>query len=52
MNLSEKAIAEFKEIYFKDFKIQLSDEEANARGIELIKFLSLIYKPIPRQIKN
>ena len=48
MKLSQKAIDDFKKIYFKQFGIDLSDEEANALGIELLEFFRLIYKPIPK----
>jgi len=44
--LSQKAIDEFKEIYAQEHKVDLSDENANRLGIELLEFMSLIYKPI------
>jgi len=45
MKLSEKAIEEFKKIYFKKFNIHISDEEANRLGIQLLEFVKLIYRP-------
>ena len=48
MRLSKKAIDEFKEIYFKKFGVQLTDEKANELGVELLEFFKLIYKPIPK----
>jgi hypothetical protein len=47
MQLSKKAIDDFKKIYFEEFKVELSDEEANVKGLELLNFIKLIYKPIP-----
>lgn len=48
MRLSKKAIDEFKVIYFQKFGVQLTDEQANELGIELLEFFKLIYKPIPK----
>lgn len=45
--LSQKAIDEFKEIYSQEYQVDLSDENANRLGIELLEFMELIYKPIP-----
>lgn len=48
MKLSDKAIKDFKRVYFNKFGVRLSDEEANEKGIELLEFFRLIYKPIPK----
>ena len=49
MQLSDQAISDFKKIY-QDIKgVLLSDEEANAKGIELLKFIKLIYRPILKE---
>lgn len=47
MQLSNKAIDDFKKIYFEEFRVELTDEEANKKGVELLEFIKLIYKPIP-----
>lgn len=47
MQLSKNAISDFKRIYFEEFKTKLTDEESNKKGVELLEFLKLIYKPIP-----
>lgn len=47
MQLSQKAIDDFKRIYLEEFKVRLTDEEANKKGVELLEFIKLIYKPIP-----
>jgi len=38
MALSEKSVQEFKEAYFKDYGIELSDEEAKNQAIALLRF--------------
>jgi hypothetical protein len=52
MKLSKQAIDEFKKIYFKQFKIQLTDEDANEKAVELLEFFRLIYKPVPKGYKS
>lgn len=54
MKLSQKAIDDFKKIYFEEFKVVLTDGEANKKGLELLEFIKLIYKPISinDQIQN
>ena len=46
LKLSDKAIDEFKEIYSQEHGVDLSNEDANEHGIELLEFMKLIYKPI------
>jgi len=50
--LSRKAIDDFKKIYQEEFGKELTDSEGNAKGLELLKFFDLIYKPIPKTTKN
>lgn len=45
MQLSKKAIEEFKKIYLKKFNVNLSDSDANRLGIELLNFVKLMYRP-------
>lgn len=47
--LSQKAINDFKKIWKKEFKEDISDEKAEKKGLELLKFIKLIYKPIPKK---
>lgn len=49
MQLSNKAIIDFKKIYQKKFGVNLTDIEANEKGVELLEFFKLIYKPIPKK---
>lgn len=46
MKLSDKAVADFKKIYFETYKIRLSEGEANKRALNLLKLMKLVYKPI------
>lgn len=48
VQLSNKAIVDFKKIYQKKFDVNLTDIEANEKGIELLEFFRLVYRPIPK----
>jgi hypothetical protein len=47
MRLSEKAIKEFREIYFREYGKSISDDEAQEIGQRLISLFRIIYRPIP-----
>lgn len=47
MRLSNKAINDFKKIYLEEFGIKLTDDETNQKGLRLLNFIKLIYRPIP-----
>jgi hypothetical protein len=47
MKLNKKAIDEFKEIYFREFGQQITDEEAQELGSKLISLVKIICRPIP-----
>lgn len=47
--LSEKAITKFKEIYYLEKGVNLSDREAEEKGLVLLNFLKLVYRPIPKE---
>ena len=47
MQLSKKAIDDYKKLFFEESKVMLTDEEANRKGVQLLKLMKLIYKPIP-----
>lgn len=47
MKLSETAIKEFKEIYYREYGKSISDEEAQEIGQRLIRLFRIIYRPIP-----
>ncbi len=42
-NLSKKDIDEFKYLYYKAYKIDLSDEKAEQEAIKLLEFMSFIF---------
>ena len=50
--LSDKAIAEFKRLYQKEFGVEIDDITANKLGIEQLEFFKLIYRPIPKTDKQ
>ncbi len=47
IRLSLKALESFKKLYLEEYGVSLSDEDANRLGLELLQFVSLIYRPIP-----
>ena len=47
MSLSEEAIEEFKDIYYREFGRIISDEEAQEMGHNLLSLFKIIYRPIP-----
>lgn len=51
MRLSKEAITKFKEIYLAEFNVTLSDDEANSKGLDLLNFVKLIARPIPKDPK-
>jgi len=42
MNLSEKAIKEFKEIWEKEYGIAITDAQAQEYGTNLVKFFEIL----------
>lgn len=47
--LSEEARTTFKGKYLQMYGVQLNDEQANEKGLELLRFMQVIYKPIPKE---
>ncbi len=47
MILSKRAIEEFKELYLKEFKEQLSDDQAEEMASSVLSFFKIICRPIP-----
>lgn len=45
-NLSEKAIKEFTEIYFEEFQIKLSEDEAQRIASDFLRTFALVYRPL------
>jgi hypothetical protein len=47
MKLSEEAIEEFRDIYYREYGKKISDEEAQEMGQNLLSLFKIIYRPIP-----
>ena len=50
--LPRKAIKEFKEIYAKNYGVELSDKEATRRANNLVALYAAVYGDNSGQIKN
>jgi hypothetical protein len=50
--LPKIAIEEFKQLYFKNFKIQLSDEEATRRANNLVNLFAAVYGDNSERLPN
>ncbi len=46
--LSSQAISNYKQIFKKEFGIELTDTEAQIQGVKLLRLFKLIYKPVPK----
>lgn len=47
MKLSQVSLAEFKEIYFQEFGVVLSDDEANNIGVALLRLFKVLLRKTP-----
>jgi hypothetical protein len=45
MVVTEEAIEEYKQEYYKEHGVELSDEEARKQATELLELMKAIYKP-------
>jgi len=52
MSLSKQAIDEFKAIYKKEFKEEISDEDARERAERLIRLYRAVYYPTSDDYKE
>lgn len=50
INLSNEAIREYQSIYLKEFKKEISFEEAKLQAENFINLIKLISKPIEDQV--
>lgn len=46
--ISEKALKEFKEIYKKEFNIDLSDQDALEKATKLLNLMKAVYGPMSK----
>ncbi len=47
--ISEKALKEFKEIYKKEFDIDLSDQDALDKATKLLNLIKAVYRPMTKE---
>lgn len=47
MNLSSKAIEEFKQIYKEEFGEELSDAQAQETALRVLRIFRLLLRPLP-----
>ena len=52
MVLSDKDIIKFQELYKKIFGINISREDALDQGGKLLRFVSIVYKPLVEKEPN
>lgn len=46
--LSQEAIDSFKSLYLKHEGVELSDEQANTKGLEILEMMKVVYRDIPK----
>jgi hypothetical protein len=44
--LSKKALTEFKEIYFKEYGVTLSNKDATKKAIKILVLMRAVYRPL------
>lgn len=49
--VSSKQLKKFKEIYLRNFNIELSDEEATRQATDLLNLMKILLKPEPKEAK-
>jgi len=49
MQLSQKAIEEYKEIYKMEFGEEITDQEAYEQASNLLRLFQVIYRPLPEK---
>lgn len=52
MELSKKAIEEYKEIYQEEFGETLTDQETYEQASNLLRLFKVIYRPLPSEKNN
>jgi hypothetical protein len=49
MVLTDEQVLEFKYLYKERFGIELTDEEANEKGLKAVRLMKIIHKPMTQQ---
>jgi len=52
MSLSKEALEEFKAIWKKEFKEEISDQYALESATKLLRLMEIVYKPITQKDYN
>jgi hypothetical protein len=47
MTLSKQAIDDFKKIYFSEYGVHLTDEQAHEVALRFLRNMKIVYRPIP-----
>lgn len=52
MELTRAQIRKFQMIYEEHFSVALSEDEAKDKGLQVIRLMQQVYKPIPKKKLN
>ena len=47
MTIEKSDLEELKKIYFKNYKVKITDEQVSRLGVRLINLFKVVAKPIP-----
>jgi len=49
MQLTDEDILKFQALYKSEFGMEISREDAHEKGIQLLRLMSLVYKPMTKK---
>lgn len=49
MQLTQAQIRKFQRLYFEHFSVELSEDEAREKGMQLLGIMKRVYKPITKE---
>ena len=47
--VNQKQLEKFKKIYFEEFKIHLTDQDATQQATELLNLMKILTRPEPKE---
>ena len=50
MQLTQAQIRKFQSLYLEHFSVELSEDEAREKGMQLLGIMKRVYKPITRKL--
>ncbi len=50
--LTEERLKEFTDLYYRNFKVRLSREEATKAATDLLNLMRVLTKPLPKSEKS